>query len=72
MSLSMLLRIGVLFFALAFSVVVAVGGWLDAWQSRSAEERRGDSLIHLFIAVIFTVAAVAAWSALLSVSGPFR
>ena len=72
MSLSMLLRIGVLFFALAFSVVVAVGGWLDAWQSRSAEERRGDSLIHLFIAVMFTVAAVAAWSALLSVSGPFR
>ena len=72
MSLSMLLRIGVLFFALAFSVVVAVGGWLDAWQSWSAEERRGDSLIHLFIAVMFTVAAVAAWSALLSVSGPFR
>jgi hypothetical protein len=71
MSLSMLLRIGVLFVALAFSVVVAVGGWLDAWQSRSAEERRGDSLIHLFISVMFTVAAVAAWSALLSVSGPF-
>ena len=71
MSLSMLLRIVVLFLGLALAIVVAVSGWLDAWQSWSAEDSKGDSIIHLFIAVMFTVAAVAIWFALISVSGTF-
>ena len=53
MSLSMLSRIVMLFLAFAFSLVVAVGGWLDAWRSWSAEDRKGDNLIHLFIAAMF-------------------
>ncbi|MBV9453921.1 MAG: hypothetical protein JOZ19_07360 [Rubrobacter sp.] len=51
-------------------IVVEVNGWLDAWKSWSAEESKGDALINLFM-VMFTVAAMAMWFALISVSSTF-
>jgi hypothetical protein len=51
-----------LFLSLALAVLLAVDGWLAAlgvWSNKGG--KRDDTLVHLFLAGVFTVMAACVW-----------
>ncbi len=61
-----------LFLSLAFTVNLAVYGWLGALGAWSRKEaNRNERLVYLFIAATFTMLAAGAWYALAFVVRPF-